>query len=551
MDILLFYINRKSIYYFVFISCLHSIINIDDIELTHSVNNENIIELNSFYIINRISGIKSDNDPYNYLLGIFEASNDITFSDALPIALIKEEHIQNIKNNEINIAINIPNPYKYIRYIPPNQNEIKLDQIKIFGHEFSETEDLSNKKFFTVTNLPLMIFNTENSIEPTSNEEYIISQIIIINDNEKELNETAKIRIRGHSTATLPKKPYKIKFEKKQKIFGISGKYKNWALLANHYDKSLIRNSLAFKISEIIGLEFTPRCEPVDVILNGNYRGNYFICDQIEVKEGRVDIEEITEDDITGGYLLEIDGRAMKEDKYFLSDRGLIGEIKYPDSDDITKKQENYIKLYLNKMETNVYKGNLDYLDLNSFYRYFIMQEFCADIDSVWSSFHVTKRKGDDKLYFGPVWDYDLSFDNDGRLAPTNNKTKFSFYYGKTAGSARDFIITILKANNTIIGINETWNEIRENGLNFETLENFIEQKTDLLLESANLNFLRWFGSQIGEGKRDYLKNVDVVSNYIEQRFDSLSNLINTYDFGGTRLKINYCVILLILLILF
>ena len=325
----------------------------------------------------------------------------------------------------------------------------------------------------------------------------------------------------------MPKKPYKIKFEKKQKIFGISGKYKNWALLANHYDKSLIRNSLAFKISEIIGLEFTPRCEPVDVILNGNYRGNYFICDQIEVKEGRVDIEKITEDDITGGYLLEIDGRAMKEDKYFLSDRGLIGEIKYPDSDDITKKQENYIKLYLNKMETNVYKGNLDYLDLNSFYRYFIMQEFCADIDSVWSSFHVTKRKGEDKLYFGPVWDYDLSFDNDGRLAPTNNKTKFSFYYGKTAGSARDFIITILKANNTIIGINETWNEIRENGLNFETLENFIEQKTDLLLESANLNFLRWFGSKIGEGKRDYLKSVDVVSNYIEKRFERFSKCWN------------------------
>lgn len=253
----------------------------------------------------------------------------------MPIAIIKEERIQNIKNNEINIAINIPNPYKYIRYIPPNQNEIKMDQIKIFGHEFSETEDLSNRKFFTVTNMPLMIFNTENSVEPTSNEEYIISQIIFINDNEKELNETAKIRIRGHSTTTLPIKPYKIKFEKKQKIFGISGKYKNWALLANHYDKSLIRNSLAFKISEIIGLEFTPRCEPVDVILNGNYRGNYFICDQIEVKEGRVDIEKITEDDITGGYLLEIDGRAMKEDKYFLTDRGLIGEIKYPDSDDI------------------------------------------------------------------------------------------------------------------------------------------------------------------------------------------------------------------------
>ncbi len=218
MGILFFSMNRKSIYYFAFISCLHEIININDIELTHTENNENIIELNSFYVINRITGVIRDDNPNNYLLGIFEASNDITFSDALPIAIINEEHIQNINYNEINIAINIPNPYKYIRYIPPNQNEIKLDQIKIFGHEFSETEDLSNKKFFTVTNLPLMIFNTENSIEPTSNEEYIISQIIINNDNKKELNEIAKIRIRGHSTATLPKKPYKIKFEKNKKF---------------------------------------------------------------------------------------------------------------------------------------------------------------------------------------------------------------------------------------------------------------------------------------------------------------------------------------------
>jgi hypothetical protein len=113
MDILLFYINRKSIYYFVFISCLYSIINIDDIELTHSVNNENIIELNSFYIINRISGITSDNDPYNYLLGIFEASNDITFSDALPIAIIKEEYIQKTACNREKKKITVINRIIY------------------------------------------------------------------------------------------------------------------------------------------------------------------------------------------------------------------------------------------------------------------------------------------------------------------------------------------------------------------------------------------------------------------------------------------------------
>jgi len=88
----------------------------------------------------------------------------------------------------------------------------------------------------------------------------------------------------------------------------------------------------------MIGLKFTPRCELVDIIVNGNFRGNYFICDQVEVKEGRVDIEEISDNDISGGYLIEIDIRALEEEKFFLTNRGTTGEIKYPDSEDITKE---------------------------------------------------------------------------------------------------------------------------------------------------------------------------------------------------------------------
>jgi len=162
---------------------------------------------------------------------------------------------------------------------------------------------------------------------------------------------------------------------KKQEILGLSGKYKKWVLLANYLDKSLIRTLLAFKISKIIGLEFTPRCEPVDLIMNGNFRGNYLICDQIEVKEGRVDIEEISEDDDeTGGYLIEIDARAASEEKYFRINKGIFIEIKYPDSDDITQSQEQYIKQFMNILEKNVYNGNLTYIDLDSFYKYFLMQ---------------------------------------------------------------------------------------------------------------------------------------------------------------------------------
>ena len=532
---------KRVFFYIFFLSCLNFIICIYDIELNFELNN-NIIELDSFYIINKIIGKKETANSSIDLLGIFEAANDTTFLDALPIAIIKEENIINDENSEeISININTPTPYKYIRYIPQNELLTEIKEIKIFGHLFSDIEDLSEKKMFTVTNLPLIIINTENCLEPNNKTTYINSQIIIINDNKININQTASIKLRGQSTASFPKKPYKIKFNKKQEILGFSGKYKKWVLLANYLDKALIRNLLAFKISKIIGLEFTPRCEPVDLIMNGNFRGNYLICDQIEVNEGRVDIEEITEDDETGGYLIEIDARAASEEKYFKTNKGILIEIKYPDSDDITQVQEQYIKQFMDILEENVYNWNLSYIDLDSFYKYFLMQEFCADIDSVFSSFHLTKRKGVDKLYFGPVWDYDRSFDNDYRLIPTNQKPKFALYYGDSSGTTREFIITILKIKNTMNNINKTWTILQENGLDEEILKIFIEEKKDLLYESGNLNNLRWYGSKIGNGKKDYFDNVNVVINYIEQRFDTLSKLINNY--GKDITTYNECIV--------
>ena len=310
--------NTRFLYY-LFISFLYHQISSDNIEIAFTVNNINIFELDSFYIIEQIKFQKISDDPFDYLLGIFEGSNYTTFSDALPIGMIKEAELSDSNSIEVNININVFLPYKYIRYNPPKSNKKYINNIKLFGHIYTDGEDLDGKTFFTATNLPLMIINTKNQVEPLSLEHYIDSRILIVSNNklDLDLNQTASIRLRGHSTSGRPKKPYKIKFDKKQKILGISGKYKKWAILANHYDKSLIRNILAFKISEMIGLKFTPRCEPVDIIVNGNFRGNYFICDQVEVKEGRVDIEEISDNDISGRYLIEIDIRAMEEEKFF------------------------------------------------------------------------------------------------------------------------------------------------------------------------------------------------------------------------------------------
>lgn len=177
----------------------------DDIELAYNLNNGNIFELDSNYIISQIKFSKSSDNPFDYLLGIFEASNYKTFSDGLPIAMIKEVELSDTSSNEVNININVPLPYKYIRYKPPNTKSKIITNLKIFGHSYIEGENQDGKILFKVTNLPLMIINTQNSIEPSSLEKYINSNIIIINNNKIDLNQTASIRLRGHSTSYRPK----------------------------------------------------------------------------------------------------------------------------------------------------------------------------------------------------------------------------------------------------------------------------------------------------------------------------------------------------------
>ena len=545
MYILSCFKHNKLVYY-IFLSLLFVQTILDEVvDLT--VNDAKIFELDSLYVIKQIKFTKNSDEPFDYLFGIFEASNYSASSNFLPIGMIKES--ESINSGEISLDITSPCAFKYIRYNPPKSNGKYITNIKISRRDFSET-DTPSGNYFTPTNLPLMIINTKNSEEPLSLENYIDSTIILINGSNI-INQSASIKLRGHSTATRPKKPYKIKFnnDKKEDLLYL-GAFKKWAILANHYDKSLIRNILAFEISKIVELKFTPNCKPVDVIVNGNFRGNYFICDQIEVKKKRVDIEKNEGDDISGGYLIEIDKRATEEEKFFLTDKGLVGEIKYPDEDDITKEQENYIKQYLNKLEKYTYLGDLKYLDLPSFYKYFIVQEFCGDIDSMLSSFHCHKKKADDKLYFGPVWDYDLSFDNDDRLIPTNEKDKFALYYGASAGSTRDFFINLLKTKDVMKNIEKTWTELKAGDFNIEKLKAFINEQKTLLEESANLNSLKWYGSKIGKGKDDFVNSVNVVINYIEKRFDSLTNLIANFDFAGDILKINYFIFCLIFVIL-
>ena len=188
-----------------------------------------------------------------------------------------------------------------------------------------------------------------------------------------------------------------------------------------------MRNLLAFHISEVIGMPYTPYGRSVDVILNGEYKGCYQLCDQIEVNKNRVNIDEMETSDIsgealTGGYLWEIDAYADQEVSWFNSNHNIPVTIKSPDEEDITPEQSKYVADFFNKMEETVYAtyfDNKDYgwrsiLDAETFLKHFLIGELSGNTDTYWSVYQYKKR-GEDKAYTGPVWDFDIAFDNDNR----------------------------------------------------------------------------------------------------------------------------------------
>ena len=141
----------------------------------------------------------------------------------------------------------------------------------------------------------------------------------------------------------------------------------------------------------------------MDLILNGNFRGNYLICDKIEVKSDRVDISKMDETceqepEISGGYLLQATGSKRRgSPDSFKTEKGITLSYEYPDAEDITEAQKEYITSKINEIEAKIYENNVEDIDLESFARYFLVEDFSANQDGIFNSFFLYKERGDDK----------------------------------------------------------------------------------------------------------------------------------------------------------
>ena len=276
----------------------------------------------------------------------------------------------------------------------------------------------------TTTGLPIVYINTENGAAITSKDDYINGTLTLIaNDKGEEplTDVEMEIRGRGNSTWRMPKKPYKIKFDDKTDLLGMPAD-KSWVLLANFSDKTLMRNHIAFEMSRQFGLAYTPQSRFVDLYLNGSYEGNYMLTEQIQVDEHRLNINELDESDIseeviTGGYLLEVDDR-RDADHWFNTGQGAPFTIKSPKN--IAPEQLTYIQNYIQTTEDTIFSENFadpqegyaQYIDVESFIDWYLVNEITKNTDAIFHlSVYLYKPRGE-KLFMGPVWDFDIGLGN-------------------------------------------------------------------------------------------------------------------------------------------
>lgn len=511
------------------------------------------LDLGEPHVITRIGFASRKMRSYKLQLAVVEGANEPDFSDAMPIYMIRDDKTPS--GHMTYADINVSRGFRYVRFMSGPSAACNFAEIEFYGHP-GEGDD---SQLFQLTNLPLVVVNTDGMRMMQSKDDKVNSTVHIISDGGTSLlsKKDTECKGRGNASWNFPKKPMRLKFDKKQTVLpDAPAKCKKWTLINNYGDKSLMRNKIAFHMSRGIGLSYTPYCQFVDLIFNGEYQGCYQLCDQVEVNPGRVEITEMTPDDIkgealTGGYFIEIDAYANQEASWFESLRGIPVTIKSPDEDEITPEQSAYIKDYFNKFETAVQTfgytsetaGYRKYLNLDSFLQYFIVGELDGNTDYFWSMY-MSKERGEEKFVVGPVWDVDLGFDNDYRTYPIANKTDFLYRSGGSVASdavkrlADRILVSDTKA---LERLKYLWSDARVNRHYNPTYYcKLVDRYAEQLAESQELNFKRWdiLGEYVHMNPAvpgSYEGEVQRVKDYLNERFAQLDRIIGTVEVEVTN----------------
>ena len=353
-----------------------------------------------------------------------------------PYQLVQDVHGEIIGDSVVNF---------WIPYLLPNKKLIPViekegDKILINDDIYAEplrsvdfscpakltVQNLSDKKDYmvyvhTFTGLPVMWIETEDRRTIDSKEVYQkasfrLEENVTTRGAGDIIVDSVQIKGRGNSSweSKCPKKSYRLKFNRKVSLCD-EHEDKSWVLIANYFDKTMLRNRIAYFMGSISNLNYTPKCHFVELMLNGVYNGTYLLCEKIKVAKHRVDVGD-------DGYLLEVDTYAYLD----LDSRTFVTphlprnvNIKEPDVE-YGDEKFNYIKDYVLKAEEILFSDSfLDnnngwkkYFDMDSFVDWYLINEIAKNHDSHLITSCYMNLKPGGKLKMGPMWDFDIAFGN-------------------------------------------------------------------------------------------------------------------------------------------
>jgi len=332
------------------------------------------------------------------------------------------------------------------------------------------------------TGLSIISINTDYFAPIVSKDDYVNGIFEISYENEDEnLVTRLRIRGRGNSTWSFPKKPYEIKFDNKETVLGMPEDEK-WILLANYSDKTMLRNELAFFLSRFSNLDWTPESRFVDLYINYEYLGIYQVVQKVEKSSNRVNIGD-------DGYLLEVDQLSrLDPDDVFFETNNYLFKIKDPNLD-FGDNQYNIIKNYVELTEntlfgnnfTNPIEGYSKHIDVDSFVDWYLINEITKNNDAIfYSSVYMNYAPGG-KLKMGPVWDYDISL---GNINYNGNEATDGFWIKNATWYSRLF-----EDPNFVTKVKSRFNYFYNNR---DLFQEHINSNSLRLNQSQERNFHKW-----------------------------------------------------------
>lgn len=462
-------------------------------------------------------------------------------------------------------------------------------------HELTVDGEAYGLEVLASENLPSVFLSMENETWdavyqiPYQNQSGA-GMLVIKSDGEIEAaGEADGFRVRGNSSADWVKKPYQITLARPMDLFGM-GEAVKWNLLSNWSDATLLRNTIAYEMAEEAGMPYSPESTLVDLYINGEYQGNYQLCEKVEIGKNRVDLAnlendtiyvpseeeqdmqavkelskedpaaagiktlengvsyrgyqaQLMTDDISGGYLLEIErmSRIYENPSFFITAKGQPVTVKRPKYAD--ESEVIYIAGIWQAFEDALYAEDgrnagsglhySDYIDLESFVKKYLVEEIVRNYDASSTSqyFYKDRDVRDQKLFAGPVWDYDMSLGNP-KMNPETNQNYISSVspYGLFAALPMDEFSLWYRLYEKEDFRKAVYQSYEKDFLPYlkKLMDTRIDELAEYTAASAMMDEARWGkgeNTSQKERKENYLQNIEKLKEFIRIREHYLTGL--------------------------